>query len=240
MRELKDYEKYLQKACQECDISLDEIMLDRFEKYFNLLIEWNEKINLTAITQREDVYKKHFADSIYGAKYIDNNSTLCDIGTGAGFPGVVLKIVRPDIDVLLVDALDKRIKFLDEVVNLLGLENIKAVHFRAEDVAFKKQYLNHFDIVTARAVARMATLNEYCLPFVKVGGKFLAYKSDKIEEEFLEAKKSIGVLGGKDYKINQYILDEETTRVIIEIDKIKATENKYPRDKNKPKLNPII
>ena len=240
MRELKQYEICLQQACQNCSINLDDDMLDKFEKYFNLLSDWNEKINLTAITQKEDVYKKHFADSIYGAKYIAPNSTLCDIGTGAGFPAVVLKIVRPDLDVLLVDALDKRIKFLNEVIVSLNLDRIKAVHFRAEDVAFKKQYLNHFDILTARAVARMATLNEYCLPFVKVGGKFLAYKSDKIDEELCKSKKSIEVLGGKNYLTHEYILDSETKRIIVEIEKTKPTDDKYPRDKNRAKTNPIV
>ncbi len=239
MRELKDYEQPLLKACEWANIKLTDDMLDKFYAYFQLLVEWNEKINLTAITQINDVYVKHFADSIYGAKFLEKNSTLCDIGTGAGFPALVLKIVRPDLCVTLVDALDKRIKFLNAVIEILKLDNITTLHFRAEDKAFKDEYLNYFDTVTARAVASMPTLSEYCLPFVKVGGKFVAYKSDKIDDELNASKNAFAVLGGKFVKNHLYNLDENTTRVLVEVRKTKKTDSKFPRDKNRPKTKPL-
>lgn len=240
MRELKSYELCLKSACEYSGVILTEQMLDMFEVYYKELVEWNEKINLTAITERQEVYLKHFADSIYGAKILPKNCTLCDIGTGAGFPAVVLKIVRPDIDVTLVDALDKRIKFLNNLTEKLGLTGIKALHFRAEEVKFKQSHLNTFDIVTARAVAKMNTLSEYCLPFVKVGGKFLAYKSDKIEQELEDCKKAVQILGGGNIVTVEYELDFDTTRLLVIIDKQKITDSKYPRDKNRPKLKPIV
>lgn len=230
----------LKNACEYAGIELTDKMLQQFDEYFHLLVEWNEKINLTAITEQNDVYLKHFADSIYGAKFIKQNATLCDIGTGAGFPALVLKIVRPDIKVTLVDALDKRIKFLNEVIAKLGLKDIVALHFRAEDKVFKQKYLNYFDVSTARAVAKMVTLTEYCLPFVKVGGEFIAYKSDKIEDELKESKKAIGTLGGELISCEKCNLDQETTRLLVIIKKKFATTDKYPRDKNKPKLQPIL
>lgn len=234
------YLQHIQKSCEHSNINLTDEILDKLHKYYQLLVEWNEKINLTAITQIDEVYLKHFADSIYGAKHFKQNSTVCDLGTGAGFPGLVLKIVRPDLKVVLVDALDKRVKFLNEVISLLNLTNITALHFRAEDKLFKQKYLNSFDYVTARAVAKMNTLTEYCLPFVKVGGKMIAYKSDKISDELIESEKAICTLGGKDYQITPYMLNDETERWIISVDKKVKTDSKYPRDKNKPKLNPII
>lgn len=240
MRELKSYEKCLQDACDYAGITLNEQMLDMFEIYYTELIDWNEQINLTAITDKQDVYLKHFADSIYGTKFMPQNCSLCDIGTGAGFPAVVVKIVRPDIVITLVDALEKRIKFLNELITKLGLINITALHLRAEDVKFKQSYLNRFDIVTARAVAKMNTLTEYCLPFVKPNGKFVAYKSNKIEQEVLDCKKAVQVLGGGNIDLKEYQLDAETSRLIVVVDKIKGTDNKYPRDKNRPKLKPIM
>ena len=233
-------EEVLKNACEYAGIELTDIMIGQFDKYFHLLVEWNEKINLTAITEQNDVYLKHFADSIYGAKFIKRNATLCDIGTGAGFPALVLKIVRPDIKVTLVDALDKRIKFLYEVITKLGLKDVVALHYRAEDKVFKQKYLNSFDVATARAVARMATLTEYCLPFVKVGGRFVAYKSDKIDDELKESKKAIGVIGGELISCEKYSLDQETTRLLVIVQKKSSTPEKYPRDKNKPKLQPIL
>lgn len=240
MSEQNDYLKYVQQACDYAGINLTDNMLENLQQYYELLIEWNQKINLTAITEKSDVYLKHFADSIYGAKYFKQNSVVCDMGTGAGFPGLVLKIVRPDLKVILVDALDKRVKFLNEVINTLQLNNIQAIHFRAEDKLFKDKYLNSFDHVTARAVAKMSTLSEYCLPFVKVGGEMLAYKSDKINDELYESKKAIEVLGGGKIDVLKYQLNEDTERLIIKVIKKQKTDKKYPRDKNKPKTSPII
>lgn len=239
MRELKDYEKPLLSACEYAGIELTEEMLDKLHEYYKLLVEWNEKINLTAITQLNEVYVKHFADSIYGASLLEKNSTLCDIGTGAGFPALVLKIVRPDLSVTLVDALDKRIKFLNLVVDTLHLQGVKALHFRAEDKVFKMEFLNFFDAVTARAVASMPTLSEYCLPFVKKGGKFIAYKSDKIDDELKSSKNAFAILGGVFEENHAYKLDENTTRFLVEVKKTKITDIKYPRDKNRPKIKPL-
>ena len=238
--EKENCKEILKNACDYAQIELTDTMFEQLDAYFNLLVEWNEKMNLTAITERNDVYLKHFADSIYGAKLIKQNATLCDIGTGAGFPALVLKIVRPDIKVTLVDALDKRIKFLNQVIAQLGLKDVEALHYRAEDKVFKQKYLNHFDVVTARAVAKMATLSEYCLPFVNVGGKFIAYKSDKIDDELKESEKAIAVLGGELASREKYNLDQETTRLLVVIEKKCNTSDKYPRDKNKPKLQPIL
>lgn len=239
MRQLEKYELEIERACDYANIELTEQMLSDLDAYYSLLVEWNQKINLTAITNREDVYKKHFADSIFGAKFVPQNAKLCDIGTGAGFPALVLKIVRKDISITLVDALDKRIKFLNLVVEKLKIDNVKTLHFRAEDKPFKDGYLNSFDIVTARAVAQMATLSEYCLPFVKVGGKFLAYKSDKIDDELKQSGNAIKTLGGGTCELKTYNLDDQTTRLIVEIKKIKLTDKKYPRSSNKPKNSPI-
>lgn len=239
MRDLRDFEYPILTACEYAEIELTDDKLEKLYKYYKLLVEWNERINLTAITDLEDVYLKHFADSIYGAKLIEKNATLCDIGTGAGFPALVLKIVRPDLKITLVDALEKRIKFLNCIVDNLDLKDVETLHFRAEDKAFKDKYLNYFDVVVARAVASLPTLNEYCLPFVQVGGKFIAYKSNKIEEELKSSKNALTLLGGRLKEIHQCSLDKDTTRLLVEIEKMKKTDSKYPRDKNKPKLKPL-
>lgn len=239
MRELKDFEQPILTACEYANIQLTDDILDKLFQYYKLLVDWNEKINLTAITELKDVYIKHFADSIYGAKFVKLNATLCDIGTGAGFPALVLKIVRPDLKIMLVDALEKRIKFLNCVIETLNLTDVEILHFRAEDKAFKDRFLNYFDVTTARAVASLPTLSEYCLPFVNVGGKFVAYKSDKIDDELENSKNAFAILGGKLKQINKYKLDGETTRLLVEVEKIKKTDVKYPRDKNKPKLKPL-
>lgn len=240
MNQQKLYLQHVIKACESSQIILTDDMLSKLYRYYELLVEWNEKINLTAITQIDEVYLKHFADSIYGSKYFKQNAVVCDLGTGAGFPGLVLKIVRPDLNVVLVDALDKRIKFLKTVIDELQLTSIEALHFRAEDKLFKQNYLNTFDYVVARAVAKMNTLTEYCLPFVKVGGQMIAYKSDKINDELFESVNAIKIIGGNNYKIQTYNLDTETERWIVVVDKIRETNAKYPRDKNKPKLSPLV
>lgn len=204
-----ELEELLVKAGKECETKITANMINQFESYYNLLIEWNEKINLTAITQKDEVYVKHFIDCVYLAQYLKQNASVCDIGTGAGFPGIVLKIIRPDIKLYLVDSLNKRINFLQIVCDNLGLTDVKCIHARAEDVLFKNQYLNTFDYVVARAVARLNTLTEYCLPYVKVGGQFLAMKSVKADEELKEASSAIKILGGKFNCIENYILNNE-------------------------------
>ena len=236
---MKNYIDILTDILIENNINPTNEMWDKFEKYYNYLVEYNKDVNLTAITEKEDVYIKHFADCLLGIKTYEENGTLCDIGTGAGFPGIVLKIARPDIKITLVDSLNKRVEFLNKLINLLELKNICALHYRADSEEFKKIYLNSFDYVVARAVANMTTLTEYCLPFVKVGGKFIAYKSDNIDDEIIDSKKCIDTLGGEINTIKHIKLDDNTTRSLVIINKIMRTDKKYPRNQNKPRLNPI-
>ena len=210
---------------------------EQFKKYFDLLIDWNEKINLTAITQYDEVMTKHFEDSISGMSLVPQNASLCDVGTGAGFPGVPLKIVRDDIKLTLMDSLNKRVNFLQTVSDSLGLA-ADCIHTRAED-AGKGKYRESFDVVTARAVARLNTLCEYCLPLVKVGGKFLAYKA-LVEEELAESQKAIKILGGKVETICKFDLSNGDGRSIVVITKVSPTPNKYPRGKGKERSAPIV
>lgn len=204
-----------------------------FEKYVDLLIRWNEKFNLTAITEPSEIYVKHFADSIAAVDYC--NGSLLDIGAGAGFPSVPLKIIKPSLDVTMADSLNKRVNFLNEVIRELKLERTEAVHIRAEELKEKEKY----DTVVARAVAPLSTLAEYMLPFVKVGGKAIAYKSCDVEEELKQAEKAIEVLGGEKAQIIKMKLTEEIERSIVLITKKKNTPSKYPRAGNKPRTNPI-
>lgn len=220
------------------DIEPTEEIFDKFEKYYNYLIEYNNNVNLTAITDKNEVYIKHFLDCIKYSKIYKQNASLCDIGTGAGFPGVVLKIIRPDLIITLVDSLNKRVVFLNNLISKLGLDDITTLHYRAEDIEFKNKYLNSFNYVVARAVAEMPTLTEYCLPFVKNGGNFIAYKGNNGQNEAILAKKCIKLLGGTVENIYNYnILDNERTLVVI--NKVHITDIKYPRGQNKPRLSPI-
>ena len=213
---------------------------NKLDVYYKMLIEYNEKINLTAITDYSEVFIKHFTDSALFCAHYKSNASLCDIGTGAGFPGLLLKIIRPDLKVTLVDSLNKRILFLNDVIKNLELNDINCLHFRAEDLEFKSKYLNSFDYVVARAVAQMPTLTEYCLPYVKVGGQFIAYKSDNIAEELKLANKCISSLGGKLNNVAEISLTSDIIRKFIIIDKVNLTDKKYPRDMNKPRLKPLI
>lgn len=217
-------------------INIDENILNNFKIYFNQLIEWNNKFNLTAITEENDVYIKHFLDSVYPEKHIEKNARILDIGAGAGFPSLPLKIVRPDLDVTMIDSLNKRITFLDFMIKTLGLKSAQAEHSRAEDYAQKHR--EKFDAVVARAVSNLSTLSEYALPLVKLGGKFIAYKGENIEEELSAAQNAIGVLGGKISEVIKYCI-EGNGRSLVIIEKVKPTPAKYPRGKNLPKTNPL-
>ena len=237
--DMKNYEEIISRILIENSIEPTKEIFDKLEKYYELLIEYNKNVNLTAITEKQDVFIKHFADSMLGVKNYKKDATVCDIGTGAGFPGVVLKIVRPDLKICLVDSLNKRVVFLNNIIKALELHNISALHHRAEDKEFKDNYLNSFDYVVARAVASMETLTEYCLPFVKIGGYFIAYKSNAVDEELNNAIKCIKTLAGKLETTEVYNLDDELIRKLVFIKKIANTDKKYPRDKNKARLDPI-
>jgi 16S rRNA (guanine527-N7)-methyltransferase len=219
-------------------VNLTDEMLAQFEHYYNKLISYNKKVNLTAITEKKDVYVKHFLDSIAGAKLIKQNSTVCDVGCGAGFPGLPLKIVRPDLEVTMVDSLNKRIVFLNGLISELNLKGVIAIHNRAEE--FAKTHKEKFDYCIARAVASLNTLSEYCLPFVKIGGEFLAYKAQNLKEELLTAHSAISLLGGSLNRIESLILpNTDIERNIAIIKKAKKTPKGYPREKNKPKIQPL-
>ena len=232
------YEKMLEDVLNKLDITLTNQMKEQFFVYYNFLIEYNNCVNLTTLTEIDDVYVKHFADSAMGAIYIKYGASVCDIGTGAGFPGVVLKIIRPDIKLVLIDSLNKRIEFLNALLAKLNINDVVVLHNRAEDNDLKTKFLNGFDIVISRAVAKMNTLCEYCLPYVKPGGCFVAYKSIEADNEVIEAKNAINILGGELVKID-YTSLYNTKRNFIIIKKITTCSNKYPRGQNKPRLKPL-
>ncbi|MWV46167.1 16S rRNA (guanine(527)-N(7))-methyltransferase RsmG [Paenibacillus sp. HJL G12] len=217
---------------QEKGITISSSQLRQFEIYYQELVSWNEKMNLTGITDREQVYTKHFYDSVSLAFYVDMNKiqTMADIGSGAGFPGIPLKICFPHLQLTIIDSLNKRINFLQHIVQGTGLEQVQLLHGRAEDWARKPEHRDRYDLVTARAVAKLAVLNEFCLPYVKVGGIFAAMKGSNPDEEVKEASKSLKELKGKLNRVEQFKLPiEDSERHIIVIDKTAPTPAKYPR-----------
>lgn len=238
-----DIDKFKELMCyygDKIDIVFNEKQLEQFFKYMNILLEWNEKINLTAITNPEEVILKHFIDSLTINKYIVKNKSIADVGTGAGFPGIPIKIYRSDLEVTLVDSLNKRINFLDEVINELELKNIYTVHSRIEDFGKNKKYRESFDYVTARAVANLAVLSEYLIPICKVSGKCVCMKGNNIDGEISDSKVAISILGGKISKIDSFELpNTDISRNLIVIDKIKNTPNKFPRKAGMPSKEPL-
>ena len=237
MEEFKrEFEKYLEKM----SILLNKEQYDQFYAYMVLLIEWNEKINLTAITEPQEIILKHFVDSLTIAKYIEEGKTIIDMGTGAGFPGIPLKIYRNDVKVVLADSLNKRIKFLNEVIEKLQLKNIETIHCRAEELGKNKEYREKFDYATSRAVANLSTLSEYLLPFVKLNGSCIFMKTMEIDEELENAKKAIKILGGRIEKVNKFEIPEsDLGRSIIIVKKEKQTPSKYPRKPGTPAKEPL-
>ena len=228
----------IKEIFEKYNFSLNETQIEQFEKYYNYLVQENEKYNLTAITQPLDVIVKHFIDSVLPEKSIEKNATVIDIGTGAGFPGIPLKILRNDLKITLLDSLQKRINFLNNLIEILGLSNIKAFHGRAEDFVANKR--EKYDYAVSRAVANLATLSEYMLPYVKVGGKAIMYKGNKLQDELQAGENAIKILGGETEKIEKYYLaEEESNREVLIIKKIKPTNKKYPRGKNLPKTKPL-
>lgn len=231
----------LQNYIKDYKITLTENQYEQFQKYFELLAEWNEKMNLTAITDESGVALKHFADSLSLLNFVDipQNSSLADVGTGAGFPGVVLKIARPDIKLTLIDSLNKRLVFLGEVCAQLGIE-AELIHSRAEDGARDEKLRENFDFAVSRAVARMNVLSEYCLPYVKVGGAFCAMKGAQANEEFKESLNAINTLGGKLEKKYFFELPENGgERAIAVVRKVRNTPQKYPRQSGKIKAKAL-
>lgn len=222
-------------------IILTDKQKSQFEKYFELVVYWNERINLTAIITEDEFYTKHFYDSIATSFYFDFNNveSICDVGSGAGFPSIPLKIIFPHLKVTIVDSLNKRIKFLNLLAEELELDNYNFVHLRAEDFGQDKEYRESFDVVTARAVARLNILSEFCLPLVKKGGYFISLKSQKSDEEKIEAKRAINLLGGTLEDDFEFFIESEE-RHILKIRKTKETPNKYPRKAGTPVKNPIL
>lgn len=232
----------LKNSLSKWNIELSDKQINQFNEYYNLLITWNEKMNLTSITEKDEVIYKHFVDSIVLAKYFDlSNSRLLDLGTGAGFPGIPLKIICPECKIVLLDSLNKRVNFLNEVIKTLELKDILAVHGRAEDLARDSKYREGFNIVTSRAVANLSTLSEYCLPFVKVNGFFVPYKSGNVDEELDNAKNAIKLLGGKVDRVEKFCPpDTDFDRSLIFINKIKKSDKKYPRKAGTPSKEPLM
>ncbi|RKD31378.1 16S rRNA (guanine(527)-N(7))-methyltransferase RsmG [Thermohalobacter berrensis] len=230
------------EGLKKLDISIDDNKVNKFKLYKQLLKEWNEKINITAITDDKEIDIKHFLDSMTVVKtgYIKEGLKVIDIGTGGGFPGIPVKIIKEDIDLVLLDSLNKRIKFLDDVIFKLDLKNVKTIHGRAEDYGKESQYREQFDIAVSRAVASLNILLEYCLPFVKVGGYFIAMKGPDVEGEINEAQKALEVLGGSlEEKFKIDIPFSELSHTLLIIKKVSQTPTKYPRKPGKPKKRPL-
>ena len=232
----------LKDRLEALDIVLDQEQIDQFDKYYEILVEWNKVMNLTGITEYQEVVEKHFLDSLSIVKVMDMDQAerVIDIGTGAGFPGIPLKIAFPKLDIVLLDSLNKRIRFLDHVIEELGLEGIRTIHGRAEDFARDGKYRERFDLCVSRAFANLSSLSEYCLPYVKVGGRFVSYKSGDIGEEVNDASKAIALLGGKKERIEKFQLpDTDIQRSFVVIRKTKNTQKRYPRKAGMPTKEPL-
>ena len=232
----------LEEGCRELGITLDEIQKKQVTDFYEYLVEKNKVMNLTGITEFQEVLVKHFLDSLACVKAVDMSriKRIMDIGTGAGFPGVPLKIAFPHLEACLLDSLKKRVNFLEETFQMLKLENITAIHGRAEEYAKNKQYRETYDLCVSRAVSNLATLSEYCLPYVKTGGYFISYKSGTVQEEVEQAQKAVKILGGKIQDVVYFQLpDSEIQRSLVVIEKIKATPGRYPRKAGTPLKEPL-
>jgi len=236
------YDSYLVNLCDMFHVKLSDGQVDQFNRYYELLVKKNEVMNLTAITDYHEVCLKHFADSISLSQYFDMSSvdSLIDVGTGAGFPGIPLKILFSNLNVTLLDSLNKRLLFLEDVIDELDLDNIKTVHSRAEEAGRMKNLRENYDLCVSRAVANLSTLSEYCLPLVKVGGNFISYKAGEVEDEINSAKHAINKLGGKIKRVEEFSLpDSDISRSFVIIEKVNETSNFYPRKPGTPNKKPL-
>lgn len=232
----------IENNLQKIGMKLDDIKIRQFDEYYRMLVEWNKVMNLTGITEYEDVWEKHYIDSLSIVKIqnMDHFEKLIDVGTGAGFPGIPLKIAFPHLKVTLLDSLNKRIHFLNAVIDRLELKDIYTIHGRAEDYAKQETYREQYDVCVSRAVANLATLSEYCLPYVKIGGMFIPYKSGGIDDEIVDSEKAVKILGGKLLKVEKFELPgTDIGRSLVQIEKVKNTGNKYPRKAGMPSKEPI-
>lgn len=240
----EQFKELMESGLNDLNLSLCSGQMEQFYDYYELLIEWNKVMNLTAITELDEVVTKHFIDSLSLIKSVDDlgekGRTVIDIGTGAGFPGIPLKIAYPGLKITLLDSLNKRIKYLNEVIDKLGLKEISTIHGRAEDYGRDPLYREKYDLCVSRAVANISTLSEYCLPFVKVGGYFVSYKSGKIEEELNQGKSAIKLLSGKTEDVTTFLLPgSDVERSFVKIKKIEPISKKYPRKAGLPSKEPL-
>ena len=240
---IKIFTEILSDVSKKFSLELTKKQLSQFEIFYKFVVEWNQKINLTAITSEKDFAVKHILDSLslWDDDKFSSTKKIIDIGTGAGFPGIPLKIFKPELEIVLLDSLSKRVEFLKKVIAELNLKNIICLHGRAEDFAKQKNFREQFDIATTRAVARLNIISEYCLPFVKVGGNFVALKGKKFLEEISEAKNAVKILGGGEINFVEKFLPElDEVRAVIYIDKIKSSPKKFPRKAGTPAKNPLL
>lgn len=239
--DIKEFEEIFNEYLKELDLKLEKNQIEQFYNYMQILIEWNEKMNLTAITEEKEIIIKHFIDSLTIYKYLSNEKSIIDVGTGAGFPGIPIKILKPEMEIVLLDSLNKRVKFLEEVINKLELKNIVAVHGRAEDFGKNINYREKFDVVTSRAVANLPTLLEYLAPFVKVNKKCICMKGQDVEEELKKAKKAIDLFGLKVQEMDTFLLPRtDMRRNLVVLDKVKSLDKRFPRKAGMPAKEPIV
>jgi len=236
----EEFKKDIKELLNQIQIELSDEQIEKFYNYMNELLEWNTKINLTAITDPKEVILKHFVDSLTIDKYVKNTNTMIDVGTGAGFPGIPIKISNDNLQITLLDSLNKRILFLEDIINKLELQNIQTIHLRAEEAGNNKKYRESYDIAISRAVAQLNILSEYLLPLVKIGGKVICMKGSNVQEELEQAQKAIEILGGEIEKVEKFSLpNTDMERNIIIIKKIKNSPLKYPRKAGTPSKEPI-
>lgn len=238
--EYNDFRNIFEEYSKKIAINIDEEKINKFYTYMNLIRQWNKNINLTAITDPHEIILKHFIDSLTINKYIKQNAKIIDVGSGAGFPGIPLKILRDDIDIVLLDSLNKRINFLNEVIEKLNLQKVVTIHSRAEELAKAHNYREMFDYSTSRAVANMSTLSEYLIPFIKIGGMAICMKGASVQEELEKSQRAIKMLGAKIVKREEFKLPEsDMERNIILIEKVFSTSSKYPRKSGLPAKSPL-